>query len=162
VNSTQIVWKVYKNRMTVFIPFWLCTGIHCTQIVSEIYMQWMGVVIRFRVHIEVHWSIYPNLNPNPNGYWTTRGLPTRGLDDSRTGHLTDWSTRILDNSQTGQLADAIGDFTCLVFLFGGICQTASCSVRDLSNPRVDQSARYPVRELAIRELACSRVVQLPP
>jgi len=29
---------------------------------------------------------------------------------------------------TGQLADAIGDFTCLVFLFGGICQTASCPV----------------------------------
>ena len=23
----------------------------------------------------------------------TRGLPTRGLDDSRTGHLADWSTR---------------------------------------------------------------------
>jgi len=22
-----------------------------------------------------------------NGYWTTRGLPTRGLDDSRTGQL---------------------------------------------------------------------------
>jgi len=59
----------------------------------------------------------------------TRGLPTRGLDDSR----------------TGQLADAIGDFACLVFLFDGICETASC----------------PVRELAIRELAYPRVVQLP-
>jgi len=23
----------------------------------------------------------------------TRGLPTRGLDESRTGHLADWSTR---------------------------------------------------------------------
>ena len=30
----------------------------------------------------------------------TRGLPTRGLDDSR----------------TGQLADATGDFECLVFV----------------------------------------------
>jgi len=29
---------------------------------------------------------------------------------------------------TGQLADAIGDFACLVFLFGGICETASCPV----------------------------------
>jgi len=38
---------------------------------------------------------------------------------------------------TGQLADAIGDFTCLVFVFGGICETASCPVRDLSSPRVD-------------------------
>jgi len=34
----------------------------------------------------------------------TRGLPTRGLDDSRTGHLSDWPTRGLDNSRTGQLA----------------------------------------------------------
>jgi len=40
----------------------------------------------------------------------TRGMPTRGLDDSR----------------TGQLADATGDFACLVFvLFGGICESAS-------------------------------------
>ena len=35
----------------------------------------------------------------------TRGLPTRGLDDSRTGHIADWSTRGLDNSRTSQLAD---------------------------------------------------------
>jgi len=35
----------------------------------------------------------------------TRGLPTRGLDDSRTGHLADWSTRALVNSRTGQVAD---------------------------------------------------------
>ena len=51
---------------------------------------------------------------------------------------------------TGQLADAIGDFTCLVFLFGGICETASCP-----------DATCPVRELAIRQLAYPRVVQLP-
>jgi len=86
----------------------------------------------------------------------THGLPTRGLDDSRTGHLADWSTRGLDNSRTGQVADAIGDFACLVFLFGSICETASCPVRDLSSPRVDQPTRCPVRELA-----CPRVVQLP-
>ena len=35
----------------------------------------------------------------------TRGLPTRGLDDSRTRHLVDWSTRGLDNSRTGQVTD---------------------------------------------------------
>jgi len=34
----------------------------------------------------------------------TRGLPTRGLEDSRTGHVADWSTRRLDNSRTGQVA----------------------------------------------------------
>jgi len=53
---------------------------------------------------------------SPHGYWTTRGV---------------------DKSRTGQLADAIDDFACLVFLFGGICETASCPVRDLSSPRVD-------------------------
>ena len=35
-------------------------------------------------------------------------------------------------------------------------------MRELSSPRVDQSARCPVRELAIRELAYPRVVQLSP
>jgi len=34
-------------------------------------------------------------------------------------------------------------------------------VRELSSPRVDQSARCPVRELAVHELAYPRVVQLP-
>jgi len=34
-------------------------------------------------------------------------------------------------------------------------------VCELSSPRVDQSARCPVRELAIHELAYPRVVQLP-
>ena len=29
----------------------------------------------------------------------TRGLPTRGLDDSRTGHLAYWRSRGLDNSR---------------------------------------------------------------
>ena len=47
---------------------------------------------------------------------------------------------------TGQLADATGDFACLVFVL------SATSAR----PRVDQSARCPVRELAY-----PRVVQLP-
>jgi len=54
-----------------------------------------------------------------SGYWTTRGLPTRGLDDSR----------------TGRLADATGDFACLVFVLLAACETASCPVRDLSSYR---------------------------
>jgi len=45
--------------------------------------------------------------------------------------------------------------------FGGICETASCLVRELTSPRDVQSASRPVRELAIRELAYPRVVQLP-
>ena len=39
-------------------------------------------------------------------------------------------------SRTGQLADAIGDFVCLVFLFGDICETASCPVLELISTRV--------------------------
>jgi len=66
----------------------------------------------------------------------TRGLPTCGPDDSRTGHLADWSTRVLDKSQTGQLVDATSDFACLVFVFLAIRKTASCAVRNLSSPRV--------------------------
>ena len=96
-----------------------------------------------------------------NGYWTTRGYANSRIANSRTGHLADWSTRVLDKSRTVQLADAIGDFACSVFAFGGVCETASCPARDLSSPRVDQSAKCPVRELAIRELAYPRVVQLP-
>jgi len=40
--------------------------------------------------------------------------------------------------------------------FGGICETASCPVRELTSPRDVQS-----RELAICKLAYPRVVQLP-
>jgi len=45
------------------------------------------------------------------------------------------------------------------FYFGGIRELTI--VRELSSLRVEQSARCPVRELAIRELAYPRVVQLP-
>jgi len=50
---------------------------------------------------------------------------------------------------TGQLADATGNFACLVFAFGGICETASCPIREMSsprvgNPRVGVSASCPV------------------
>ena len=37
---------------------------------------------------------------------------------------------------TGQLADAIGDFACLVFLIGSICETASCPVTAVLTPSV--------------------------
>jgi len=39
--------------------------------------------------------------------------------------------------------------------------TTTGDIRELSSPLVDQSARCPVRELAICELAYPRVVQLP-
>jgi len=50
-----------------------------------------------------HYAVLPTRNNA--GYWTTRGLPTRGLDDWRIGRLADWTTRGLDISQTGQLTD---------------------------------------------------------
>ena len=39
--------------------------------------------------------------------------------------------------------------------------TTTGDIRELSSPRLVQSARCPVRELAIRELVYPRVVQLP-
>ena len=56
----------------------------------------------------------------------TRGLPTRGLV----------------NSRTRQLADATGDFACLVFVLLAasarprVVQSATCPVREMSSPRV--------------------------
>jgi len=68
-----------------------------------------------------------------NGYWTTRGCHRRVcvLSFPFWRHLRD---RELSSPRLAQSA---------------------------TSPRVDQSARCPVRELAIRELAYPRVVQLP-
>jgi len=71
----------------------------------------------------------------------TRGLPTRGLDISRTGQLADSTTRALVNSRTGQvadwttrgLADAAKKETKHV---KSPMASASCPVRDLSSTRV--------------------------
>jgi len=84
----------------------------------------------------------------------TRGLPTRGLDISRTGQFADYKTRALVNSLTGQVTDWT---TCGLADAAKRTKTkhakspvasASCPVRDLSSPRVDQSTRCPVRELS--------------
>ena len=112
-----------------------------------------------------------------DGYWTTRGYANSRIANSRTGHLAVWSTRGLDNSRTGQVADwtTRGCHRRLCVLSFPVwrhlqdrelssprlVQSASWLVRELSSPRVDQSARCPVRKLAIRELAYPRVVQLP-
>ena len=76
------------------------------------------------------------------GYWTTRGYANSRIANSRTGHLADWSTRGLDKSHTGQVADwtTRGCHRRLSVLsfrsFGGIGETASCPVRDLSSTRI--------------------------
>ena len=73
----------------------------------------------------------------------TRGLPTRGLDDSRTGHLADWSTRGLDNSRTGQVANwttrgCHRRLRVLSFPFWRpqVVQSTTCPVRELTSARV--------------------------
>ena len=66
----------------------------------------------------------------------TRGLPTRGLDKSR----------------TGQLADATGDFVCLVFVL-----LAASGDRELSSPRLVQSASWQSASWRIRELSSNRL-----
>jgi len=61
------------------------------------------------------------------GYWTTRGYA-----NSRTGQVADWTTRGCNRR------------LCLLSFrsFGGICETASCPVCELSSPRVDQSTSW--------------------
>jgi len=82
------------------------------------------------------------------------------------GHLADWSTHGPDNSHTSQLMDwttrGRADAAKRTKTKHAKSPVASASypVRDLSSTRVDQSARCPVRELAIRELAYPRVVSV--
>jgi len=73
----------------------------------------------------------------------THGLPTRGLDNSRSRRCR----------QKGKLSTRSRRW------HPQVVQSATCPVRELSSLRVDQSASRPVRELAIRELAYPRVVQ---
>ena len=56
-----------------------------------------------------------------------------------TGQLANTPTRrlptlVLDKSRTGQLADATGDCVLSFRSFGGICESASCPVRELAYP----------------------------
>jgi len=87
----------------------------------------------------------------------TRGLPTRRLDDSQTGHLADWSTRGLDSSRTGQVADwttrGCHQRLCVLSFF----VWRHVWDRELSSPRLVQSASWLVRELSSRELTSPRV-----
>ena len=90
---------------------------------------------------------------NIDGNWTTRGYA-----NSRTGHLADWSTRGLDNSRTIRLAHwtsrgldnsrsrrcrqkgKLSTQSCR--WHPRVVQSATCPVRELSSPRVVQSASW--------------------
>jgi len=93
---------------------------------------------------------------------SVEGHPKRLLDNSRiansrTGRLADWSTRGLDNSRTGQVADwtTRGCHRRLWVLsfrsFGGMRD------RELSSPRLVQSASWPVREMSSPRVGNPRV-----
>ena len=85
------------------------------------------------------------------------------LNSKRACKRTPWTShclRFVPVAGTGQVADATGNFACLSFRsFGGICETASCPVRDLSsprvgNPRIGVSASCPIRHQShMRSLA---------
>jgi len=98
-----------------------------------------------------------------HGYWTTRGYANSRTAKSRTGRLADWSTPGLDNSRTGQVADwttrRCHQRLCVLSFrsFGGICETASCPVHNLSSPWVDQSASWQSASWCIRELSSYRI-----
>ena len=67
----------------------------------------------------------------------TRGLPTRGLDISRTGQLAVWQMPPKRKTKRAKSPMA----------------SASCPVRDLSSPRVVQSASWQSASWRIRELS---------
>jgi len=82
----------------------------------------------------------------------TRGLLTSGLDDSRTGHLADWSTRALVNSRTGQVADSTTR-GC----YRRLCVLSFRFLAASARPRVVQSATCPVREMSSPRVGSPRV-----
>jgi len=65
----------------------------------------------------------------------TRGLPTRGLDISRTSQLGDWRSRGLDNSRSREWPKK----TKTMHAKSQVA-SASCPVRESSSPRVGVSA----------------------
>jgi len=85
---------------------------------------------------------------------------TGQLADCQLAHcqLVDWMTCRLVNSRTGQVADwtTRGCHRRLCVLsfssFGGICETTSCPVRDLSSPRDVQSTSWQSASWRIHEL----------
>ena len=74
------------------------------------------------------------------------GRCCRSRDAAVTGQLADTPSRGLDDSRTGQLADATGDFACLVY----VLLAASAIYRELSSPRLVQSASWRIRELSMQ------------
>jgi len=73
---------------------------------------------------------------------------TRGLHNSRTSQLADWTSRGLDNSRPRRCRQKGKLSTQSRRWHPRVVQSATCPVRELSSPRVDQSSRCPVRELA--------------
>ena len=66
-----------------------------------------------------------------DGYWTTRRYANSRIANSRTRQLAYWTSRGLDNSRMPPASFRS---------FGGICETTSCPVRELTDARVVQSA----------------------
>jgi len=77
-----------------------------------------------------------------NGCWTTCGCANSRIANSRTCRLADWTSRGCHLR-----------LCVLSFRFLAIRETASCPVRDLSSPRVDQSASWQSASWRIRELS---------
>ena len=77
----------------------------------------------------------------------TRGLPTRGLDKSRTGQLAVSQMQPKERKLSRQSRR----------WHPRVVQSATCPVRELSSPRVGQSARCPVRESSSPRVGNRRV-----
>jgi len=128
-------WSWKKGRKTVLVvvvlhrensntPLYLLNySCACAQKIQLSLQKWAKYDLRTNCSVNA-WNPLPVIAVSDAGvgYWTTRGYA-----NSRTGHLADWTTR--------------GCHWRLCVLsfrsFGGICETASCPVRDLSSLRVD-------------------------
>ena len=120
-----------------------------------------GEKVGIATHNNVTWY---GGRPRSRGNWTTRGFANSLIANSRTGHLTDWSTHGLDNSRTSQLADwtscGLDNSRSRRCRQKGklstqsrrrhprVVQSASCLVRELTSLRVVQSASWCIRELS--------------
>ena len=81
----------------------------------------------------------------------TRGLPTRGLDKSRTGQLAISQMPPKRKTKHAKVAGGIRELSSL-----RLVQYASCLVREMSSPRVVQSASSQSASWRIRELSSNR------
>jgi len=139
MTMTMIFWQRFIGMMPMLWCFFLSSH-YSWRHKCFLYILLHGAKVGYRPIIftesvrksaDPHVCILPMAMAN-NSYWTTRI----------------YANSRIANSRTGQLVDATGDCMLSFRSFGGICETASCPVHNLSSPRVVESASWRIRELS--------------